>query len=171
MTLAQDAPREDGTRLVAAAALRDASAGETPAPGPHLVVLTGSLAGRRIPLRAEQVIGRGRTADVVLADAQASRRHVRVRLAERGAIVEDLGSKNGVRVNAVRAERGPALLRDGDLLAIGETELALVDPRDRDPSPAASARAEGPRPRAPRIARLGAAALLALSAAALALAS
>ncbi|HTN53613.1 MAG TPA: FHA domain-containing protein, partial [Anaeromyxobacter sp.] len=79
-----------------------------------------------------------------------------------GALLEDLGAKNGVALNGVRIV-GRRTLRAGDTIGIGETILALELPGGA-PRP----RAEGrPRPRR-RPGPLAAAALLALAAAALA---
>ncbi|WP_242336457.1 FHA domain-containing protein [Anaeromyxobacter sp. SG66] len=163
----------EGTRVAAAALLRDASAiPEAPIGGVHLVVVTGPEAGARHPLGAEQVLGRGRAADIRVRDAQASRRHARLRLDAEGAFIEDLGSKNGLRVNGMRLERLPCALRDGDELTVGDTTLVFVHPGARTCA-ALPASADAPGRRAPRLplAHLTAAALLGLSAAALALAS
>jgi hypothetical protein len=157
------------TRVAAAALLRNAAAG-APVLGLHLLVLTGPGAGTRHALGAEQTIGRGRAATIVLHDPSASRVHARLRLGPDGARIEDLRSKNGVRVNGVRIDRRPFPLRSGDELRVGETALALVEeagfPDAEVPSPA-----QAPRRRRCLPARLVAAALLALSAAALALAA
>jgi hypothetical protein len=162
------APPPEATRVAASALLRDAARGASPGAGPGLVVLTGPQAGERHPLGAEATIGRGRAAVVRVRDPLASRLHARLRARPGGATLEDLGSKNGVRVNGVAVDRRPCLLAPGDEIAIGETLLALEDPW---PDPPASSE---PRPAPPRRAgippRLAAAVLLALSAAALALA-
>lgn len=164
------APSPAGTRGGAAAILREAAAGAAPSSGPHLVVLTGPDAGRRHALGPELVLGRGRRADVRIADARASRRHALLRAGPEGVLVEDLGAKNGVEVNGVRVERAPAALRAGDELGIGETLLAVEDPFGA-PAPASDVPAGHAPPRRPRVPpHLAAAALLALSAAALALA-
>jgi pSer/pThr/pTyr-binding forkhead associated (FHA) protein len=111
---------------------------------------------------------------VWIRDRLASRRHARVTLGTLGAggaRVEDLSSKNGVFVNGVRIEGGYDL-RPGDTLAVGETLLALEDATGMPvPLPPAQPGSRAHPPRPPRItARRAAAALLALSAAALALA-
>jgi hypothetical protein len=169
-------PVPDGvTRAAAAALLREAAGGAAPIPGPRLTVLTGPAAGERHPLGAEQTIGRGRSATLRLADPQASRVHARIRLGPDGATVEDLRSKNGLRLNGVPLDRRRAArLASGDELAIGETVLVFEEPGP----PAASAappRGGGEGPRRRRRGRLpphvAAAALLALSAVALALAA
>jgi hypothetical protein len=173
--LAEAQPAAEGTRVAAAALVRAAALGAAPIVGPHLVVLNGAAAGARFPLGPVQVIGRGRGADIRLPDPQASRRHARLRVDGRAVTLEDLGAKNGLRVNGVPVERRPSPLRDGDELALGDTLLAVAIPGPSAPVAAAPQRAaEAPwlRPTRParRPAALAAATLLALCAAALALA-
>jgi len=161
-------PGGDRTRVAAAQLLRDAVHGCALAPGPCLVVLTGSCAGERVAVGDDLVIGRGRAAGLRLRDPAASRRHARVRRGPDGVTVEDLGAKNRLRVNGVAIERRPLLLRPGDCITVGETEFAY----ENGTSPSA-----GPQSAPPRLPRrrargggrpLALAALLAASAAALA---
>lgn len=159
LVLERTEPAEASTRAGAASLLRDAAAGTARAAGVHLVVLSGPSAGACHPLRGEETLGRGRRATLRVPDPQASRVHARLRLRPEGVVVEDLSSRNGVRVNGVRVDR-TRLLRPGDVLAIGETDLALADP-GADGSPRARLRAGLRRVPAPMLA----AALLALSAA------
>lgn len=161
LELAAEAAPE-GTRAGAALLLRAAAEGSLPPAGLHLVVLTGPAAGARHALGPTQTLGRGRRASIVLPDPTASRLHARLTLGRAGARVEDLRSRNGVRVNGVRIDRRPFPLRAGDELTVGETVLALALP------------APGPAPAPPPRGRRGplvAAALLGLTAAALALAA
>jgi hypothetical protein len=159
------APSGDRTRDAAAALLRRASRDPTAPPGAHVVVLTGPQAGERAAIADGLVLGRGRGADLRLLDGAASRRHARIRVEATGATAEDLGAKNRLRVNGVPVERKPVPIRPGDLLTVGETELAFEGPIAAAPTPPPPA----PRRRAAAGARpLVAAALLALSAAALA---
>ncbi|MCD6725677.1 MAG: DUF3662 and FHA domain-containing protein [Solirubrobacteraceae bacterium] len=75
--------------------------------------------GRRFALGREgALIGRSRECDVVLDDANVSRRHARIAPGAGGWTVEDLGSTNGVQVNGVRVA-GSQELRSGDRLDIG----------------------------------------------------
>lgn len=154
------------TRLAAAALLR----GEAIA-GPHLVVAEGSEAGRRIPLGDTQTVGRGPGADVRLEDRGASRRHARLARVGDRWVVEDLGSKNGLRVNGRRCRR-PRALRPGDEVTVGGTRLVLdaglLDGAAPGEPPAGARPPIGPR-RAlaktlPGAALLAAAALAALAA-------
>jgi ribosome-associated protein YbcJ (S4-like RNA binding protein) len=161
------APAPEETRAAAAALVRDAAAGAAAPAGLHLVVLTGPSAGARHPLRAVLTLGRGGAASIVLPDPAASRVHARLTLGTGGARIEDLRSKNGVRVNGVRIDRRPVHVRAGDELTIGETLVALAEGA---PCGAATRAGSAPRPRGRR-APLAIAALLAVSAAALALAA
>ncbi len=162
-----------GTRVAAAAVLRDAAAGAEPISGARLVVLTGPRAGACHALGPELTLGRSRTADVRVSDPRASRAHARVRVRADGTTIEDLGSKNGVVVNGVRIDRRPWPLAPGDEVVLGETSLALEDPwapcepaaLDLAPPPEDRRVRRRPSPHA------AAALLLALCAAALALAA
>jgi len=89
-----------------------------------LEVVEGADAGRRAALSSALTVGRGRDADLVLADELVSRRHARVRRSGAGAVVEDLGSRNGTFVNGDQIH-GPAYLDPGDQLQLGVTLLEL----------------------------------------------
>ena len=71
------------------------------------------------------VVGRSRECDVVLADANVSRRHAEVRPAAAGTwTVSDLGSTNGVRVNG-RQIAGVQQLAAGDRIVMGTAEIGF----------------------------------------------
>lgn len=127
------------TRAAAAALLR----GE-PIAGPHLVVPSAIGAGRVIPLGEALTVGRGAASDLRLDDPGASRLHLKlVRTGDR-YVAEDLGSKNGLRVNGRRLRR-PRPLRDGDEIVVGATRLVVAMPRKvaerKRPAPRAEAAA------------------------------
>jgi serine protease Do len=88
---------------------------------PALVVQDGRLAGHRISVSTELVIGR-QGADLVLDDTQVSRHHAVVRPIEGGMEIEDLGSANGTFVNGV-AISGSQRLQDGDVVQVGRVRL------------------------------------------------
>jgi pSer/pThr/pTyr-binding forkhead associated (FHA) protein len=160
--------RDGATRLAAGALLRGEAIGE-----PHLVVEAGPDAGQRLPLGAEQVLGRGPGADLLLRDPAASRAHARITRRDGRWLLSDLGSKNGLRVNGAR-RRTPCPIAAGDELTLGATRLRLAPgllaelerpaAAAADPPPAP---AEAVRPREAPYGRMGllAAALVALAAA------
>jgi hypothetical protein len=70
------------------------------------------------------VIGRSRDCDVVLDDANVSRRHAEIRPSGGSWIVVDLGSTNGLKVNGRRIS-GPQSLKSGDALELGSSQLTF----------------------------------------------
>jgi len=68
------------------------------------------------------VIGRSPDADIVLSSTDVSRRHAEIVPDEAGWVLVDLGSTNGVRLNA-RTIGVPTLLTDGDVVEISSYEL------------------------------------------------
>jgi pSer/pThr/pTyr-binding forkhead associated (FHA) protein len=84
----------------------------------------GAGAGRRVALAGPVTVGRGRDADLVLADELVSRHHAQVTPSGSGAVVEDLGSRNGTFVNG-EGIPGPTRLEPGDQLQLGVTLVEL----------------------------------------------
>ena len=70
-------------------------------------------------------IGRGPGNDICLRHHFISRNHAKILTDEDGSIIEDLGSKNGILVNAEPISR--QRLRDGDLVDIGEMQFKFID--------------------------------------------
>jgi hypothetical protein len=68
------------------------------------------------------VIGRSPDADIVLSSTEVSRRHAEIVPDEAGWLLVDLGSTNGLNLNA-RPVGVPTLLTDGDVIEIGSSEL------------------------------------------------
>lgn len=92
---------------------------------PSLQVLQGPDTGRRFPLRAEQIlIGRSRSADIVLPDLHVAQRHVRILLRKVPYEIEDLSGGLGLRVNGQLLAEGQLLF--GDRLTVGSTTLLLL---------------------------------------------
>ena len=78
---------------------------------------------REIALRSgENVIGRDDAAALWIDDALVSRHHARIVIDETGAVLEDLGSKNGTLLRGKRIG-SPARLVDEDLITIGPASM------------------------------------------------
>jgi hypothetical protein len=111
-----------------------------------LVGKEGPLAGRRVELPAELVVGR-ENAGLTIDDDELSRRHAVLRSVGSGIEIEDLGSRNGTFVNGVRIE-AVTLLAGGDSVKIGKSVLELEAPRAAatvaSPVPAAAPAAPSP---------------------------
>jgi DNA-binding NtrC family response regulator len=103
---------------------------------PFPTSLTTRFEGTRI------VLGRSDDCDVVLEGAEISRRHAEVLRVGSEWVIHDLGSRNGVHVDAERVES--SILRTGDVLRLGEwigivrsfePEAESAPPRFRQLSP------------------------------------
>ena len=80
---------------------------------------------REIPLRwGENLIGRDPVAVVRIDDEAVSRRHARIVIGEEGAVLEDLGSKNGTYLEGRRIHEASALA-DKDRLRVGQAPMTL----------------------------------------------
>jgi hypothetical protein len=79
--------------------------------------------------RGATLIGRGLDCNLTIEDALVSRQHARIAIDDEGGVVEDLGSRNGVRVNGI-AVVAPTRLHDGDRVRIGRQDFVFccVDP-------------------------------------------
>ena len=98
--------------------------------------------------RDEITVGRQEGNTVRLGERNVSRRHARLSRSDGSLVIEDLGSRNGVRVNGDRI-RGPTRIGEGDLIEIGDYGLAL---QDRPPSARAAPDAVAMGPSAPGLA-------------------
>jgi pSer/pThr/pTyr-binding forkhead associated (FHA) protein len=89
-----------------------------------LVVIEGDLLGQRIAIGdAPVVIGRGLGVDLYINDPTVSRHHCVIWRASGRCWVRDLGSTNRTRINDRAAPISELL--EGDVLAVGQTALAL----------------------------------------------
>ena len=94
-------------------------------------VMNGPKEGTKIELAEGQEFVFGRDADgadIVLNDDLVSRRHAKARRDWSGTHVEDLGSRNGIKVNGKKATR--ATLKDRDEVEIGGVRLLFIDPTE-----------------------------------------
>jgi hypothetical protein len=84
-----------------------------------------------LPL-GEIIIGRGPECYLRVDEPMVSRRHARLRVTPNAVILEDLGSRNGSRVNGINAN-GTVELKSGDILGVGTQQFTLE--REDDPAP------------------------------------
>jgi pSer/pThr/pTyr-binding forkhead associated (FHA) protein len=75
-------------------------------------------------VREEITIGRQEGNTIRLTERNVSRRHARLLRQNGHVVVEDLGSSNGTRINGERIS-GQSAIKDGDLIQIGDYDLAL----------------------------------------------
>jgi hypothetical protein len=80
----------------------------------------------------EFVIGRSTECQLSLDDPLVSRRHAVIKIKSGAATVQDLGSRNGVLVNALRIEGERALVA-GDKISIGSQEMQLLSAEEAHP--------------------------------------
>lgn len=85
----------------------------------HLVLADGTFR----PLHDGFVVGRVAGCDLVIDDTKASRRHLKFVVAGGVVELEDLGSSNGTLLNDKPVQK--RMLRDGDRVRIGKTELVF----------------------------------------------
>ncbi|WP_434388447.1 FHA domain-containing protein [Melittangium boletus] len=123
------------TSFVARNMVKDVMRGLSGGEERYLRVMNGPREGERLEISdaSEFVIGRDNSADIVFQDDLISRQHVKVRRDWSGTHVEDLGSRNGIKINHKRASR--KLLRDGDELEVGGVRLVYVCPSEAPEEP------------------------------------
>ncbi len=86
-------------------------------------------------LRDEITIGRQEGNTIRLTERNVSRRHARLSRQSGQVQLEDLGSYNGIRVNGDRIA-GRVQIGDGDLIQIGDYDLAIQAEAQRPATPA-----------------------------------
>jgi DNA-binding winged helix-turn-helix (wHTH) protein len=92
--------------------------GATPGRSYRLIV-----GDREITLLAGQhILGRSNEAAVFVDSVGVSRQHARISISAHGARLEDLGSKNGTKLNG-HPVHAPTTLSDGALIVLGTTAL------------------------------------------------
>jgi two-component system, cell cycle response regulator len=91
----------------------------------YLLILRGSETGSMHSIKGDKtVIGRARTAQMVVEDAGVSRNHVEILTGDDGALmVRDLGSTNGSLLNGTALTATPVALNDGDRIQVGTAVL------------------------------------------------
>lgn len=81
--------------------------------------------------RGDCILGRAPHCFIVLSAEQVSREHAVVRIVDDELEIEDLGSRNGTRVNA-RGVDGKRKLEPGDVVEIGGEPLEVIRRASRD---------------------------------------
>lgn len=103
---------------------------------------------REIALRiGENLIGRDESSALWIDDALVSRRHARIVVDGSGAVLEDLGSKNGTMLRGKKI-RSATKLADEDLITIGPASMILRVLHHSGSTATVSAKHE-PEPRTP----------------------
>lgn len=95
-------------------------------------------------VRDEITIGRQEGNTIRLTERNVSRRHARLVRLNGHVVVEDLGSYNGTRINGERIA-GQSPLKEGDLVQIGDYDLALQTEAAANPSGPITAKVPTPR--------------------------
>ena len=72
------------------------------------------------------VIGRGRSADLVIAEPTISRAHAAIGYDDEGFFVQDLGSTNETVVNGAKVDR--QRLKTGDCIQLGRLVIGVTLP-------------------------------------------
>ena len=93
---------------------------------PSCVVIRHERDRRLIDVRdyPEVVIGRSREATYTVEDDRVSRRHLRITFRQESLWAEDLGSRNGSKLNGRRIE-GTVALQPGDVITAGPVEVSV----------------------------------------------
>jgi hypothetical protein len=82
------------------------------------------IGGRQHPLSAARtVIGRGSDADITIPDTGTSRKHVEILWDGERAMVRDLGSTNGTKLNGRKVSEAP--LAPDSTVTIGRTDIVF----------------------------------------------
>ena len=91
----------------------------------QLIMRSGPTPGAAFALEGDQIdIGRDSTNEIVINDAEISRRHARLTFQGGKYVLEDLGSTNGTFVNGRRVRK--AALVAGDKLKVGRVEFVVT---------------------------------------------
>lgn len=107
--------------------------------GAALRVIAGPDAGARVVIAERGCrVGRDPACELALHDEDVSREHAAIELRDDGLWLCDRLSKNGVYLNGERVPE-ERRLRDGDVVKVGGTEIAVEDPAERHVREAAAA--------------------------------
>jgi hypothetical protein len=103
-----------------------AESAEQAGPASKLLVLLDADRPVKYPLYKETMtIGRADAADIQIDNDFLSRVHARIVSTPTGVAIEDVESKNGIRVNAKDVKRKE--LRHGDIIDVGRLRFRFID--------------------------------------------
>src|SRR3954469_4140454 len=104
-----------------------------------LTALDGDHVGRRVPLNAPCLVGRGPYNHIVLDDVRISRQHAKISPEAGGHVVYDLNSANGTYVNDAPVKRHK--LTPNDIVRFGpfafrfESKAVAIERPSQVPAP------------------------------------
>ena len=94
--------------------------------GPRIIVSDeGKTVAEYAITKSETIIGRDKTADIVIDDLYASKRHAMLQLDGTALVLFDLKSTNGTRLNSTDTMH--SVLRNSDIISIGQYQLRIED--------------------------------------------
>ena len=100
---------------------------------PRMLVLLDAEQPVKYPLFKETMtIGRADVADIQIENGFLSRLHARIVTTSAGIVIEDMESKNGIRVNSKRTTHQP--LHHGDIVDFGRLRFRFIDTTSGDDS-------------------------------------
>lgn len=94
-----------------------------------LKVLAGPNQGAEFGMHANKtyILGKDSSADIVFQDLSVSHKHAKLSISPSGeAIIEDLGSRNGIIINGLKIE-APTVLPSQGVVSIGTTVFLFID--------------------------------------------
>src|SRR5512139_40365 len=93
----------------------------------QLIMRSGPTPGAAFTLEGDQLtIGRDSTNEIVINDAEVSRKHARLTFQGGKYVLEDLGSTNGTFVNGQRLTSA-TVLKPGDVVSLGEQIVLMYE--------------------------------------------
>lgn len=114
--------RKGSMQYTATGTMTRASVARLPAPG-VLVGLSHGAQNQRFPLFVDTSIGRTQDNEIPVPDGSLSRRHARIFYVDGSFVLVDMGSTNGCQVNGQPVLANKAVLKDGDIIRLGQVEF------------------------------------------------
>lgn len=95
---------------------------------PVLILIRGTPQGKKYSLKGARkfIVGRDKSADIQLDDANVSRQHSQLTFEEDKIYIEDMGSRNGTFLNDEPIGAGKVELAKEDMIKLGSTILKYL---------------------------------------------